>query len=1025
MKLSRRILGLAIVVVIFAAILIYSIQTFFQKNIYDFEEAITRESNRQQQYQIVEDVIAYLSENTIVPDSVKSDLQARLTESAQNTAYSLPNDFGRLLESLAMSDSLCAMMESKLMPFLAHLHPLIEKTDSTAFQKVYSQAQQVAQKIDDWNGCSYWWPLLQHLQQADKETFSNWQMAKLAFRIAGSYQGNVGKYELSKQVAVYGLQCLGSIPDRRLFLDLCLRLQSAIWFHDATYYTASAFGEWVIQQCDSMGYPFRAVSQEYNIANQLIVDGQYSLAIDRLQNVLTLIQKWDFFNSGNWQWYNRAILRGLAVSYKNLGETEKAIYYNDKFAEVIQSRRDKALHHKINAELAKDTAMYDKAEVEFEKALDFVISTTPNGKKIEDYFSSWAIYIALADLRLKYDVPDRAVAVLEEWEELAHDNPKFLEAPDRAARHALYKAKALIRKEEFDRAAKLLAFADKNIQKINSPKVHFQFLMRSAEQYAANQNHEIALQQLRTARALCIEKKFYIGEIDVILKMASISQNVDSAFEAGSVQPELEGIIRKIRTMGYKPMLIRALAEIIRENLRNKQFETAKEYSELLFHEVALVRDSLISNQRLVYLGHGTNHALNDAILADIFLRKKTEAFARLNYAKSFASKQNFKSNDFRNIDIERLSAQLEPDEAVVDYLVAQDTVFAFLLTRSSFELVAMQASRTRLQLNANRYLQLLSKEEAFVGLSTKEEYGELFETAVDSSHVLYNHLFQKLEPFLENVTTIYVIPDGFLHNLPFATLATSQNAPERFLIEDKAISYLPGAWMIAEDDETIGVLPGKSYIASVGPGVYLGKKFIREIQGTALKDMLTVHTAWNGKASLKNTLEAENEIVLFFSHAQADWDDPTRSFVTFPLQNDKTGKLYYADVDSLDLSKTNLVILAACETAGSRIYLGTGLTGLQRAFLANGANQVLATYWKVLPDFTVNAVNDFIEALAKGKKTTLALQEMQRELIRKLRKRSMLQYQPFPQIWGAYNLTSYRKNSAVSISTRVAGRTF
>ena len=116
-------------------------------------------------------------------------------------------------------------------------------------------------------------------------------------------------------------------------------------------------------------------------------------------------------------------------------------------------------------------------------------------------------------------------------------------------------------------------------------------------------------------------------------------------------------------------------------------------------------------------------------------------------------------------------------------------------------------------------------------------------------------------------------------------------------------------------------------------------------------------------------------------------------------------GQLSYNDVDSLDWREATLIVLAGCETSGSRIYLGAGLAGLQRAFLAAGASLVLATYWKVDASQVADQLPSFIEAWNRHHDAVLALQTSQKLAILQLRQDPFFQY-PHPQLWGAYNLT-------------------
>jgi TPR repeat protein len=97
-------------------------------------------------------------------------------------------------------------------------------------------------------------------------------------------------------------------------------------------------------------------------------------------------------------------------------------------------------------------------------------------------------------------------------------------------------------------------------------------------------------------------------------------------------------------------------------------------------------------------------------------------------------------------------------------------------------------------------------------------------------------------------------------------------------------------------------------------------------------------------------------------------------------------GVLTAQEVANLDLDRTWLVALSACETGVGEARSGEGVFGLRRAFMMSGADYLLMTLWPVADDTTVQIMADFYkEALASGDAAG-ALSAVQKRWLVKLR---------------------------------------
>jgi CHAT domain-containing protein len=105
-------------------------------------------------------------------------------------------------------------------------------------------------------------------------------------------------------------------------------------------------------------------------------------------------------------------------------------------------------------------------------------------------------------------------------------------------------------------------------------------------------------------------------------------------------------------------------------------------------------------------------------------------------------------------------------------------------------------------------------------------------------------------------------------------------------------------------------------------------------------------------------------------------------------------GILTAVEVSALDLSRTDLVVLSACETGLGRTAGGEGVLGLQRAFQLAGAKTAITSLWKVDDTATQQLMQEFytnlwqkrlgkLDALREAQLTMIARYDPQQKRLR------------------------------------------
>jgi CHAT domain-containing protein len=157
--------------------------------------------------------------------------------------------------------------------------------------------------------------------------------------------------------------------------------------------------------------------------------------------------------------------------------------------------------------------------------------------------------------------------------------------------------------------------------------------------------------------------------------------------------------------------------------------------------------------------------------------------------------------------------------------------------------------------------------------------------------------------------------------------------------------------------------------------------------------------SVFTGQDASKDTfmkMAPNAKIIHIATHARLDGQSPLNSYLQLArIGSDKMeGKLQATDILSMDVS-AELVVLSGCNT-GSILPSGSSQS-LVRAFVAAGADAVVASLWNVDDAVAPTVVTSFYKYLRDGERKSRALQLAKLDLIRQGKK------DPF--FWAGYIL--------------------
>jgi CHAT domain-containing protein len=282
----------------------------------------------------------------------------------------------------------------------------------------------------------------------------------------------------------------------------------------------------------------------------------------------------------------------------------------------------------------------------------------------------------------------------------------------------------------------------------------------------------------------------------------------------------------------------------------------------------------------------------------------------------------------------------MRPNEALLEYLVTDDRVLGFAMTRESIRNFEAPISREELA--------------ARVRLAR----GLLADLSGDGTHAravlsgLHDLLIAPAE--IGEAGRLVVVPHDALSYLPFAALVDA--ATDRYLVEDHDVQMLPAA-------AALPVLRDRASGELRNARVQAFAPFVADLPATrtevmAIRDVTAEAIVVEGRRATEGRVRdalQEQAIVHIASHGVMNARSPLFSRLELSRRDSRTdddGRLEVHEVLQLPI-RSPLVFLSGCETGvgtawSTSFTRGEDYATLARSFLYAGAQYVVATLWRI-----------------------------------------------------------------------------
>jgi CHAT domain-containing protein len=269
----------------------------------------------------------------------------------------------------------------------------------------------------------------------------------------------------------------------------------------------------------------------------------------------------------------------------------------------------------------------------------------------------------------------------------------------------------------------------------------------------------------------------------------------------------------------------------------------------------------------------------------------------------------------------------------------------------------------------------------------------------LDSRHTasLYEILDQLYRELVEPATRdlragdrIIFVPTRSLYSVPFAALRAPGSG--RFLVQDHEVGVAPSVSEFlaeVERDRRLWAMPLSSALLVGNPTMDRQAAMQLPLLPGTEEEVTSLGRVYNGldvrvltrsAATPSRVLDsiARYEIAHLAVHGQQDREDPTRAHLVLSPEGKASGELSVKDILRTRLTRTRLVMLAACETQAGPVSESEGSLSLAHAFLAAGAPAVVGSLWRVTDESTKRLSVRFHQELLRGADALSALRTAQ-----------------------------------------------
>ena len=325
--------------------------------------------------------------------------------------------------------------------------------------------------------------------------------------------------------------------------------------------------------------------------------------------------------------------------------------------------------------------------------------------------------------------------------------------------------------------------------------------------------------------------------------------------------------------------------------------------------------------------------------------------------------------------DVSTIRSGLDSATSIISYAVMDKEVVGWLVRRDGVWMRRVATSEA-LEPLVDRFVRLVER-----GTSGSEIEG--------LSARLYETLIRPFEDRIAEGSSLVIVPDKWLHFMPFAALFDRQR--QTFLVQSHEVGIAPSVRLFADAAARSRVLsrasspsvlavgnPAFDRAASSLPLLPGAEREAREVAQRYPRRRLLIGRDATRRSFIEQVKSAS--IVHFAGHAVVSLDAPMFSQLMLAPDADRNepGAVYASDLFAMSLPATRLAILSGCQTAGGGLSATEGVSSLARSLLAAGVPAVIASLWAVDDEATATFFAAYHDDFSRSSQADGALRRTQ-----------------------------------------------